>query len=66
MHLMWSQSTSLYNNLQKRYSKKGSELEKLQDLLLPLQSKVCRARQDGFNAGQLFDTDQIKTIISVL
>ena len=49
----------LFSEVQKRYSKKGSELEKLQDLLLPLQSKVCRARQDGFNAGQLFDTDQI-------
>ena len=37
MHLMWSQSTSLYNNLQKRYSKRiNLDLDRIQKVLTAL------------------------------
>ena len=37
MHLMWSQSTGLYNNLQKRYSKRiNLDLDRIQKVLTAL------------------------------
>lgn len=47
----------LFDEVKKQYVKKGSELEKLQDIVVPAVAKADRAKQQGAEAVDLFNHD---------